>query len=110
MYNQMYNFTNTSNKKIKQLLVCKTIYSIVNVKVEKKYKCKFIPDFFVHLPTFDRTLKFNSHIHIIIAKNLINKNKNFKKCKYFNYDTLSKQFMKILLDKMESQFILELLI
>ena len=84
--------------------VCETIYSVVNGKVKKKYKYKFIPGFFAFLHTFGRPLNFNPHIHVIIAEGLIDKNHNFKKYNYFNYDALSKRFMKILLDKMELYF------
>lgn len=81
-----------------------TIYSIVNGKVKKKYKYKYTPGFFAFLHTFGRPLNFNPHIHVIIAEGLIDKNHNFKKYNYFNYDALSKRFMKILLDKMETYF------
>lgn len=84
--------------------VCETIYSIVNGKVKKKYKYKFMPGFFAFLHTFGRPLNFNPHIHVVIAEGLIDKNHNFKKFNYFNYDALSKRFMKILLDKMEKHF------
>ena len=84
--------------------VCETIYSIVNGKVKKKYKYKFMPGIFAFLHTFGRPLNFNPHIHVIIAEGLIDKNHNFKKYNYFNYDALSKRFMKILLDNMEKYF------
>ena len=84
--------------------VCKTLYSIVNGKVKKKYKYKLMPGFFAFLHTFGRPLNFNPHIHVIIAEGLIDKNHNFKKYNYFNYDALSKRFMKILLDNMEKHF------
>lgn len=84
--------------------VCETIYSVVNGKVKKKYKYKFIPGFFAFLHTFGRPLNFNPHIHVIIAEGLIDKMHNFKKYNYFNYDALSKCFMKIILDKMETYF------
>lgn len=47
---------------------------------------------------------FNPHIHVIIAEYIVDKNKELKKFNYFNYDALSKRFMKILLDKMEKYF------
>ena len=84
--------------------VCETIYSVVNGKVKKKYKYKFMPGFFAFLHTFGRPLNFNPHIHVIIAEGLIDKKHNFKKFNYFNYDALSKRFMKILLDKMLNYF------
>lgn len=84
--------------------VNETICSVVNGKVKKKYKYKYMPGFFAFLHTFGRPLNFNPHIHVIIAEGLIDKNHNFKKYNYFNYDALSKRFMKILLDKMEKYF------
>lgn len=88
--------------------VSDTIYSVVNGKVPKskkrKYLFKNIPGFFAFLHTFGRPLNFNPHIHVIIAESVITKNKGFKKFNYFNYDALSKRFMKILLDKMQDYF------
>lgn len=88
--------------------VSDTIYSVVNGKVSKKktrkYLFKYMPGFFAFLHTFGRPLNFNPHIHVIIAENVLTKNKIFKKYNYFNYDALSKRFMKILLDKMEKYF------
>jgi hypothetical protein len=83
-----------------------TLYSIVNGKVKKKrkYDLKYSPGFFAFLHTFGRPLNFNPHIHVVIAETIFDKNKKFKKCNYFNYDALSKRFMKILLDKMEKHF------
>ena len=88
--------------------VSDTIYSIVNGKVKKrktrKYNLKYSPGFFAFLHTFGRPLNFNTHIHVIIAEYIVDKNKNLKKFNHFNYDALSKRFMKILLDKMELYF------
>lgn len=88
--------------------VCETLYSIVNGKVKKfkskHYKRKYMPGFFAFLHTFGRPLNFNPHIHVIIAENIFSKSTSFKKFNYFNYDALSKRFMKILLDKMEKRF------
>ena len=83
-----------------------TLYSIVNGKVKKgrKYYWKYSPGFFAFLHTFGRPLNFNPHIHVIIAENIIDKNKNIKNFNYFNYDALSKRFMKVLLDKMLKYF------
>ncbi len=85
-----------------------TLYSIVNGKVKKKktrkYNLKYTPGFFAFLHTFGRPLNFNTHIHVIIAECVFDKFKNYKKYDYFNYDALSKRFMKILLDKMENHF------
>lgn len=88
--------------------VSDTLYSTVNGKVNKskkrKYDWKYTPGFFSFLHTFGRPLNFNTHIHVIIAEYVIDKSKNGKAFHYFNYDALSKRFMKILLDKMEFFF------
>lgn len=88
--------------------VSDTLYSIVNGKVKKKkirkYNLKYTPGFFAFLHTFGRPLNFNTHIHVIIAECVFDKFKNYKKYDYFNYNALSKRFMKILLDKMEKHF------
>ena len=88
--------------------VSDTLYSIVNGKVKKrkifKYHLNYTPGFFAFLHTFGRPLNFNVHIHVIIAEYVVDKNKNLKKFNYFNYEALSKRFMKILLDKMEKYF------
>lgn len=88
--------------------VSDTIYSIVNGKVKKKktskYLLKWKPAFFAFLHTFGRSLNFNPHIHVVIAENVMDKNGNIKKFDYFNYNALSKRFMKVLLDKMEKYF------
>lgn len=81
-----------------------TLYSIVNGQVKNKSKYKLMPGFFAFLHTFGRPLNFNPHIHVIISEGVIDKSHNFKKFNYFNYDALSKRFMKILLDKMEAYF------
>ena len=88
--------------------VSDTLYSIVNGKVKKKktkkYSWKYSPGFFAFLHTFGRPLNFNTHIHVIIAECVVDKHKNIKKFNHFNYEALSKRFMKILLDKMEIHF------
>lgn len=88
--------------------VSDTLYSIVNGKVKKKvkskYKWKWTPGFFAFLHTFGRPLNFNVHIHVIIAEYVVDKFKNLKKFNHFNYDALSKRFMKILLDRMQDYF------
>lgn len=85
-----------------------TINSIINVKYKtckgkikkKKYinKLKKIPGFIAFLHTFGRDLKFNPHIHVLIAEMLLDKNGNQHKCNYFNYEALSRRFQKYLLD------------
>ena len=84
------------------------IFPLVNGKVKKKvkskYKWKWVPGFFAFLHTFGRPLNFNVHIHVIIAEYVVDKFKNLKKFNHFNYDALSKRFMKILLDRMQDYF------
>lgn len=74
--------------------VSDTIYSIVNGRIRKKklrkYNLKYSPGFFAFLHTFGRPLNFNTHIHVIITEYIVDKDKNFKKFDYFNYDALSK--------------------
>lgn len=88
--------------------VNKTIYSLLNenYKYSKKqhkmirYTAKeiFTPGFFAFLHTFGRDMKWNPHIHILIAEIKISKNNKVLRWDYFNFDALSKRFQKILLD------------
>ncbi len=88
-----------------------TIYSIFNEYYKynkklgklKKYKKKIkqTPGFFSFLHTFGRDLKFNPHIHILIAELSLYENGFVSKYEYFNFDALSKRFQKILLDLLE---------
>ena len=88
--------------------VSDTLYSVTNGNITKKktrkYDLKYTPGFFAFLHTFGRPLNFNTHIHVIIAECVFDKNKSYKKYDYFNYNALSKRFMKLLLDKMEAYF------
>ncbi len=87
------------------LAVRETIYSILNISYKKKlsrknkkaYKSKqyFLPGFFAFLHTFGRDLKWNPHIHILIAEMKIS-DIEIKKWDYFDYNALSKRFQKIL--------------
>lgn len=49
------------------------------------------------LSSYGRDIKWNPHIHILIAEMKLSNNK-IQDWSYFNYDALSKRFMKILLD------------
>jgi len=90
-----------------------TIYSLANNyfkkdknKIKKKLyksKQKFIPGFFAFLHTFGRDLKFNPHIHILIAEAKMNKLNKLINWNYFDYNALSKRFMKILLDLLKDE-------
>ena len=89
-----------------------TIYSILNesFKFSKKkmklvkYKSKFnfTPGFFAFLHTFGRDLKWNPHIHILLAEIKISNNLVLK-WDYFNFDALSIRFQKILLDLLSKE-------
>lgn len=90
-----------------------TIYSILNISYKKKKKKKkkktynskqkYYPGFFSFLHTFGRNLKFNPHIHVLIAEMKIS-DTEIKKWEYFDYKALSKRFQKILTDLMFKNF------
>ena len=50
--------------------------------------------------TFGRDMKFNPHIHTLIAECTIDKNGNRKPYTFFNYESLRKSFMNQLLKRM----------
>ena len=92
--------------------VCQTIYSILNDtykskkgKRKKKYskRIKYTPGFFAFLHTFGRDLKWNPHVHILIAEIKLGGDMVYKDWNYFNYDALSKRFQKILLDMLSKK-------
>ena len=90
-----------------------TIYSLLNENYKNykkehkmiKYLSKVIctPSFFAFLHTFGRDLKLNPHIHILIAEIKTSKIFKVQKWDYFNFDSLSKRFQKILLDLIEKE-------
>ena len=84
-----------------------TIYSILNESFKKnkkgilkKYssKIKYSPGFFAFLHTFGRDLKWNPHIHILIAEIKLGNNNSCVPWNFFDYNALSFRFQKILLD------------
>lgn len=91
-----------------------TIYSILNEKYvtttnkktnkkRKKLKAnntKYTPGFFPFLHTFGRDIKWNPHIHVLIAELKLTDN-TYIKWEYFDYDALSKRFQFILLKLMK---------
>jgi len=90
--------------------VCQTIYSIFNIKYKKdkkgrlkKYvsKIKYLPGFYSFLHTFGRDMKWNPHIHVLLAELKIGDGELIKKIDYFDFDSLSKRFQKILYDLMD---------
>ena len=83
-----------------------TIYSVLNESFKKnkkgilkKYtsKVKYSPGFFAFLHTFGRDLKWNPHIHVLIAELKLGNNNSCMDLKFFDYDALSKRFQNILL-------------
>lgn len=83
-----------------------TIYSILNDSYKKtkdgklkkySHKIKFTPVFFAFLHTFGRDLKWNPHIHILIAEIKLGDDNDCYPWKFFDYDALSFRFQKILL-------------
>lgn len=94
--------------------VNRTINSILNEtfkckkknKKKKKYniKTKYTPGFFAFLHTFGRDLKWNPHIHVLVAELKMTEDETIcKNWNYFNYDALSKRFQKILLDLLSKE-------
>lgn len=87
-----------------------TIHSLFNDSFKKvngklkKYssKIKKTPGFFAFLHTFGRNLKWHPHIHVLIAEIALTNSKCIK-FEYFDFNALSKRFMKILLDLMSKE-------
>lgn len=90
-----------------------TLYSLFNesfkydkkTKKMKKYVNKVLstPGFFAFLHTFGRDLKWNPHIHVLIAEMKLCDNGLISKFEYFDFNALSKRFQKILLDLLEKE-------
>ncbi len=85
--------------------------SIIHIKFKKnkhgilksyKFNTLYKLGFYAFLHTFGRDMKWNPHIHVLIAEKLFNKISGaFKNLTYFDYDALSKCFQKVLLDLMK---------
>lgn len=92
--------------------VNETIHSILNnsfkynkhLNKKKSYHrlSKFTPGFFSFLHTFGRDLKWNPHIHVLIAEIKLDENGKKFKWDYFNFDALSKRFQLILLNNLRN--------
>lgn len=90
-----------------------TLYSIFNeifkynkkTKKLQKYISKVIktPGFFAFLHTFGRDLKWNPHIHVLIAEVELCSNGLIRKHEYFDFNALSKRFQTILLSLLEKE-------
>ena len=86
--------------------------SIIHIKFKKNKNGLLKPystnksyklGFYSFLHTFGRDMKWNPHIHVLIAEKIFNEiNGHSKELNYFNYDALSKRFQKVLLDLMKN--------
>src|SRR5690606_4385412 len=56
------------------------------------------------LHTFGRALNFIPHLHVLIAEGVYDKNNNFKKVNYFNYELLRKTYQRCLLNQIHNYF------
>jgi len=65
---------------------------------DQNHKENFTPGFISTLHTFGRDLKWNPHIHVLLAEIKLGEDNSCKKWDYFDFDALSKRFQKILLD------------
>ena len=76
-----------------------------NSKRKKSYKSKikWTPGFFSFLHTYGRDLKWNPHIHVLIAELKLGNTLTYKNVNYFNYDALSKRFQMNLLKLMSKR-------
>lgn len=86
--------------------ILNTSYKKTNKKKRKKKyisKQKYYPGFFAFLHTFGRDLKWNPHIHVLIAEMKIS-DIDIKKWDYFDFNALSKRFQKIITDLMLKHF------
>lgn len=104
-------FFNFKNMNLLFQAVNLTLDSILHESYKKNKKGELIKyninkdfkfGFYSFLHTFGRDLKWNPHIHVLIAETIFNNNLFSKKFNYFNYDALSKRFQKILLDLMKN--------
>ena len=89
-----------------------TIYSIFNSSFRrnkngklKKYtsKIKYTPGFFAFLHTFGRDLKWNPHIHVLIAEIKLGSDASCKPMKHFDFSALRRRFQKILLNLLDKK-------
>ena len=87
-----------------------TIYSIFNVSYRKnkkgklkKYSSKinYTPGFFAFLHTFGRDLKWNPHIHVLIAEIKLGSDGSCKSMKHFDFSALRHRFQNILLSLLD---------
>ena len=89
-----------------------TIYSIFNdfFKRNKKGKLKkytsrikYTPGFFAFLHTFGRDLKWNPHIHVLIAELKLGADGSCKQMKHFDFSALRHRFQNVLLSLLDKK-------
>lgn len=79
-----------------------TIKYIIKQSTSKKESDEdYVPGFISTLHTFGRDLKWNPHIHVIIAECLSGKNNIYKKL-FIPYALIRKSFQNVLLKKLEN--------
>lgn len=74
-------------------------YISLHASKKKKYKFGFIST----LHTFGRDMKFNPHIHALIAEVVIDKDNNTKSFSHFHYEQLRKSFQYALLSLLSNK-------
>jgi hypothetical protein len=79
-------------RKPRKILECKSLYTY------KDYTAVVIPGFFLTLHTFGRDLKWNPHIHGLIAEQAYNTKKDKMVKVYFPYKSIRKHWQFHLLD------------
>jgi len=86
MFNERFKY----NKKMKKM---------------KKYinKIKAQAGFFAFLHTFGRDLKWNPHIHVLLAEIELTQDNKCKKHDFFNFESFRKRFQKNILDLLEKE-------
>lgn len=76
-------------------------FNYVSLHASKKKKYKF--GFISTLHTFGRDMKFNPHIHVLIAEVVIDKDNNTKSFTHFHYEQLRKSFQYALLSLLSNK-------
>ncbi len=71
-------------------------FNFIALKAGKSKEYKF--GYICTLHTFGRDLKFNPHLHVLVAECIIDKNNHVKKYNHFHYELMRKSFQRALLD------------
>jgi len=74
-------------------------FNAVSVCIHRQFNGK-TPAFICVLHTFGRDLKWNPHIHVVLAEGAFDKFGIWRKKDFFNYESLRKSFQAILLKSM----------